>query len=80
MHIKKGVFQTPLPALTVRVNVAQFRRAKNETANCSTGQADHSNLSEISCSDASSLLPKDSTVWVNEQYCEHCAPAKLFPE
>lgn len=35
-------------ALAVRVDVAQYRQTNNETANCNTGPADHSNLSESS--------------------------------
>lgn len=66
-----GIFQTPLPVLTVRVDAVQYRQAKNETVNSSTGQGDHSNLSENPfVSDASSWLPRDSTIWANEQCCE----------
>lgn len=73
---KTGVFQTPLPALTARVDAAQYGRARNETANCSTGQADHSDLSESSSAATPPflsfffVLPWDSTVCANERCCE----------
>lgn len=76
-----GISQTPLPALTARVDATQRGRAKNETANCSAGQADHSNLSESSSAATPPLRsPGDSTVWANEQCRERCPPAKALSE
>lgn len=71
----RGIFQTPLPALTERVDANQYKRAKKETASCNTGQADHSNLSGSSSAATPPLCSlEDSTVWANEHCCE-CRPA-----
>lgn len=78
---KTGIFQTPLPALTVRVDAAQYRRAKNETANCSTGQADHSDLSESSSAATPPLCSPGTRLSVQmNSAVSACPPAKLFSE
>lgn len=76
-----GTFQALLPALTVRVDAAQHMRAKNETANCSTGQADHSDLSEGSSAVTPPLCSPGTQLSVQmNSVVSSCPPAKLLSE
>lgn len=61
--------------------MAQYRQARDETANCSTGRGDHSKLSECSSAATPPLCSPGSGLSVQmNSPVSACPPAKLFSE